>query len=60
MLLCTGAGVGKTTFLGGLVLSIALTNNEPIIIINNNKRLLNRDFEDILEWSQKIHKVKSL
>ena len=51
VLLCTGAGVGKTTFLGGFVLSKALTCDEPIICINVSKRLLNRDFEDVLDWS---------
>jgi hypothetical protein len=58
VLLCTGAGVGKTTFLGGFVLSKALTCDDPIICINVSKRLLNRDFEDVLSWSQAMSAVK--
>jgi len=58
VLLCTGAGVGKTTFLGGFVLSKALTCDDPIICINVSKRLLNRDFEDVLSWSQAMSALK--
>ncbi len=42
------------------MLSKALTSDEPIICINANKRLLNRDFEDVLNWSQQIHALKSI
>ena len=59
VLLCTGAGVGKTTFLGGFVLSKALTCDDPIICINVSKRLLTRDFEDVLSWSQAMSASKS-
>jgi biopolymer transport protein ExbD len=56
--LCTGAGVGKTTYLCGLVISKAMASKQKVFVINSSNNLRYRDFVRVVDWLQLIGGAK--